>query len=56
MPTIRKVSTEIGRGGRKNYGFKLESNTNNDPFKIINFHGLLNEYYYPVMRVIYVKP
>ena len=52
----RKVSTEIGRGGRKNYGFKLQSNTNNDPFKIINFHDLRNEDYYPVMRVIYVRP
>ena len=52
----RKVSTEIGRAGRKNYGFKLQSNTNNDPFKIINFHSLLNENYYPVMRVLYVRP
>ena len=52
----RKVSSEIGRGGRKNYGFKLQSNINNDPFKIINFYGLLNEDHYPVMRVIYVRP
>ena len=52
----RKVSTEIGRGGRKNYGFKLQSNTNNDPFKIINFHSLLSGDYYPVMRVLYVRP
>ena len=52
----RKVSTEIGRAGRKNYGFKLQSNTNNDPFEIINFHSLMNENYYPVMRVLYVRP
>ena len=52
----RKVSTEIGRGRRKNYGFKLQSNTNNDPFKIINFHSLLSGDYYPVMRVLYVRP
>ena len=52
----RKVSTEIGRAGRKNYGFKLQSNTNNDPFEIINFYSLLNEDYYPVMRVLYVRP
>ena len=52
----RKVSTEIGRAGRKNYGFKLQSNTNNDPFEIINFHSLLSGDYYPVMRVLYVSP
>jgi len=52
----RKVSREIGRRGRNNYGFKLQSSSNNDPFTIINFYSLGNVDYYPVMRVIYVKP
>ena len=52
----RRVSREIGRGGRNNYGFKLQSSSNNDPFTIINFYTLGNVDYYPVMRVIYVKP
>ena len=52
----RRVSREISRGGRNNYGFKLQSSSNNDPFTIINFYSLGNVDYYPVMRVIYVKP
>jgi len=52
----RRFSREIGRDGRNNYGFKLQSSSNNDPFTIINFYTLGNIDYYPVMRVIYVKP
>ena len=53
---VRKASTEIANGKKKNYGFKIQSNSSNDPFKVINFYGLDHPIYYPAMRVIYVHP
>ena len=51
----RKISTEFGRGGKVNYGFKLQSSLSNDPFKTIQFHNLNSNISLPVLRVIYVK-
>jgi len=51
----RKISTDYGRGVKVNYGFKLQSSPNSDPFKTIQFHNLNNNTLYPVLRIIYVK-
>ena len=51
----RKISTEFGRGGKVNYGFKIQSSPNSDPFKTIQFHNLNSNISYPVLRVIYVR-
>jgi len=53
---LRSVSTEIANGNHENRGFKIQSNSTNDPFKVIRFYGLDHSKYYPVMRVIYVHP
>mgnify|MGYP000008695040 CR=1 FL=1 len=50
----RKISTEFGRGKIINYGFKIQSNPNNDPFQTVQFHSLSSPDLYPEMRVIYV--
>ncbi|MBC8344931.1 MAG: hypothetical protein ISR82_02375 [Candidatus Marinimicrobia bacterium] len=52
----RKVASEIGQKKFTNFGFKLQSSFNNDPFTTVQFYGLNNQDYYPVMRVIYVLP
>jgi len=52
----RKVATEIGHKNFTNLGFKLQSSFNNDPFTTVQFYGINNSDYYPVMRVIYVLP
>ena len=51
----RKISTDYGRGVKVNYGFKLQSSPNSDPFKTIQFHNLNSNTLYPVLRIIYVK-
>lgn len=51
----RKISTEFGRGGKVNYGFKIQSSPNSDPFKTIQFHNLNSNISYPLLRVIYVR-
>ena len=53
---LRSASTEIANGQNKNYGFKIQSNSTNDPFKVISFYSIDNSKYYPVMRVVYVHP
>ena len=53
---LRNASTDIANGKKKNQGFKILSNSSNDPFKVISFYGLDNSIYYPAMRVIYVYP
>lgn len=52
----RKISTEIGRGKKVNYGFKIIPGMNNDPFTTVLFHNLNSDDAYPIMRVIYVHP
>jgi len=52
----RKISTEIGRGKKVNYGFKIIPGMNNDPFTTVLFHSLNSDDSYPIMRVIYVHP
>jgi hypothetical protein len=51
----RKISTEFGRGGKVNYGFKIQSSPSSDPFKTIQFHNLNSNISYPLLRVIYVR-
>ena len=53
---LRSASTEIANGQNKNYGFKIQSNSTNDPFKVISFYSIDHSKYYPVMRVVYVHP
>ena len=53
---LRSASTEIANGQNKNYGFKIQSNSTNDPFKVVSFYSIDNSKYYPVMRVVYVHP
>ena len=53
---LRSASTEIANGQNKNYGFKIQSNSTNDPFKVINFYSIDHSKYYPAMRVVYVYP
>jgi hypothetical protein len=52
----RRVATEIGHKNFTNFGFKLQSSFNNDPFTTVQFYGINNTDSYPVMRVIYVLP
>jgi hypothetical protein len=52
----RKAATEIGHKNFTNFGFKLQSSFNNDPFTTVQFYGINNTDSYPVMRVIYVLP
>ena len=50
----RKILTDYGRGSKINYGFKIQSSQNSDPFKTVQFHNLNSNVTYPVLRVIYV--
>ena len=52
----RQAATDIGHKNYTNFGFKLQSSFNNDPFQTVRFFGLNNSDYIPFMRVIYVIP